>query len=725
MDHFDITVTAGKGLEPLLLQELIDLGGEGAKETRSSVVFRGTLEQAYRVCLWSRVANRVLLGLARFQAQDEAGLYQGAAAIDWQQHIPAGVTLAVECHVHQGFSDNSQFLALKVKDAIVDVLRAARGERPDVERKNPDVRIHSYIYRQQVTLSLDISGDSLHRRGYREQQTAAPLKENLAAALLYRARWPELARQGCDLVDPMCGSGTLLIEAAMMASDKAPGLERMHWGFDHWPGHDGALWQGLVQEAQQRWQSGLSRLRDITIRGGDQSGRALSIARENIRLAGFEDCITLVEQRFQDTRPPRADHCGLFITNPPYGERLAKGDDLNKLYRDLGETLRNHYRQWQATIIVADKVHGQQIGLRAHKLHKVYNGALECTLLHFTIEEQWFFKDTPPKLVDASLLEQPGAQMVFNRLQKNLRQLRRWAEREGVSCYRTYDADLPEYAVAADLYHDCDGVTWLHVQEYAPPASVDERKAAQRLKEALAALAAACNVDEQHLFVKTRRRQKGSDQYQRSEERGEFYQVQEGASRLWVNFADYLDTGLFLDHRNTRLEIARLARGKRFLNLYCYTGAATVQAAVGGAEQSTSVDLSNTYLDWAQRNLALNKQGGGQHKLVRADVRSWLREQRWGGQFDLIFLDPPTFSNSKATPDVLDIQRDHVELIDQCMRLLAKDGLLIFSNNFRRFKLDPALGERFKIEDRSQASIPEDFKRNPRIHYCWHIRHSA
>jgi 23S rRNA (guanine2445-N2)-methyltransferase / 23S rRNA (guanine2069-N7)-methyltransferase len=333
-----------------------------------------------------------------------------------------------------------------------------------------------------------------------------------------------------------------------------------------------------------------------------------------------------------------------------------------------------------------------------------------------------------------------GAEMLANRLRKNRRLLGGWATREGITCYRLYDADLPEYAVAIDLYQALDAAVlgeagqagpdarrhapavWAHVQEYAPPASVDAERAAARLRDVGALLPDVLGVPPDHVVLKVRQRQRGLAQYERQAASGEFLEVGEGGLRFLVNLRDYLDTGLFLDHRPTRAMIRAEARGRRFLNLFAYTGTASVYAAAGGAASTTSVDMSAVYLDWARRNMTLNGlTDAGRHHFARADCLRWLAEAP-PARFDLIFLDPPTFSTSKRMGErTLDAQRDHVALIRAAVRLLAPAGLLFFSTNFRRFRMDrPALAD-LVLEDLTAATIPRDFARNPKIHACWRI----
>ena len=312
--------------------------------------------------------------------------------------------------------------------------------------------------------------------------------------------------------------------------------------------------------------------------------------------------------------------------------------------------------------------------------------------------------------------------MFANRLRKNLARLDPWAAREHIECYRLYDADMPEYAFAIDLYgreprHVC-------LQEYAAPKSVDVQGARERRRDVLAALPQVLQVPLEQIHSRVRKPQKGAEQYEKRAIDAGRVAVREGGLEFWVNFGDYLDTGLFLDHRIVRGMLRDWARNADFLNLFCYTGSATVYAAAGGARSSVSVDLSNTYLDWAHANLELNDLAGPTHQLCRADCRKWLEEESLRGpRFDLIFLDPPTFSNSKRMQGVLDVQRDHAVMMRQAMQLLRPAGRLVFSTNYSRFKLDRAALEEFEIEDVSARSIPKDFERHARIHRCFVLRH--
>ncbi|MGE4580106.1 MAG: bifunctional 23S rRNA (guanine(2069)-N(7))-methyltransferase RlmK/23S rRNA (guanine(2445)-N(2))-methyltransferase RlmL [Desulfuromonadales bacterium] len=706
--------TAPKGLEALLADELRGLGAQEVKETRAGVSFSGSLAVGYRACLWSRLASRILLTLANFTATTYEELYAGVQAIDWREHLGEEGSLAVDCNCVQSPLQHSHYAALKVKDAIVDQLRDRRGQRPSVELERPSIRVNVHVQREQVSLSLDLSGESLHRRGYRQEQVLAPVKENLAAAILLRANWPQVAAAGGALVDPMCGSGTLVLEAALMAADIAPGLSRPYFGFLGWQGHDDAVWQDLLGEAAARRQAGLQTLPPLF--GFDVESQAVRAAQANARQAGLESAVVFEKREVADLVAPTGTEGkgGLVLTNPPYGERLGEVNQLRTLYAQLGERLKEHFVGWKAAVFTGNPDLARNLGLRARRKHSFFNGALPCQLLHFEVDPQWFYgADVSEETRHAA--RTPGAEMFANRLKKNLRTLGRWARQNDIFCYRLYDADMPEYAVAVDLYGD-----WVHVQEYAPPTTVDARQAAIRLREIRAVLPEVLQLPPEQIVFKVRQKQKGSTQYEKLARRGELLKVGESGCSFLVNLTDYLDTGLFLDHRLTRQLIAEQAAGKTFLNLFAYTGSATVYAAKGGASATTTVDMSRTYLDWAQKNMAVNGFTGSRHEFIQADCLKWLRQEK--RRFDLVFLDPPTFSNSKSMTDSFDVQRDHVPLLRDTARLLSPGGVLIFSNNNRKFKMEAAALPELQVEEITAKTIPRDFERNRRIHNCWKIQ---
>lgn len=704
-------------MEYLLRDEMIALGA-GAREALAGVHVEGDLEHAYLACLHSRLASRVLLPLTEFDAPDPDALYAGARAVDWSQHFAPDTTLAIDAGVSRSAITHSRYAMQRVKDAIVDQCRERFDVRPDIELERPAIRLNLRVHRDRATLSLDLSGVPLHRRGWRRDQGEAPLKENLAAAMLLRARWPETYANGGALLDPMCGSGTLLIEGALMAADVAAGLQREHFGFLGWRGHDTALWQRLHDAAQARAQEGLRTLRACFF-GSDSASLMIEIAKRNAQSAGVAGFVQLQRHDVAHMQRPSGFDTGLLITNPPYGERMGERDELPQLYRTLGARLRSDFAGWHSAVLVAEPESDRDdparaLGLHAQKSYALYNGAIACKLLLFDIEsrEQRARERKPLSA---------GAQMVANRITKNLRQLKKYLERENVECFRVYDADLPEYAAAIDVYREAnESHTWLHVQEYAAPATVDGEAAQLRLRDLVRAASEALEVPRDRIVLKTRQRGKGGSRYGKFDARNEALIVEEGGLHFEVNLTDYLDTGLFLDHRMVRAKLRELSHGKRFLNLFAYTGTASVYAASGRASETVSVDLSSTYLEWASRNFALNDLGGAKHKLAQADAFSYVREDQ--SRYGLIYVDPPTFSNSKRAGD-FDVQRDHAPLLLACAGRLQTDGVIVFSNNARRFRLaHDALAARFDIEDFGKASVPPDFARRPNIHGCWLLR---
>jgi 23S rRNA (guanine2445-N2)-methyltransferase / 23S rRNA (guanine2069-N7)-methyltransferase len=690
--------TAPIGAASVLAEELAQLGASDIRERSHDVRFQGVLEVGYRACLWSRTATRVLLSLGSVEVRSAAGLLESLRRMDWRAHLAPGATLACQCSGGNEIIRHTLYGSQLLKDAVCDGLRDSTGERPNIKPERPDVLLHLHVEGSTALVSVDFSGESLHRRGYRTEGGPAPLKENVAAAVLLRAGWPALAGNGGQLLDPMCGSGTFLIEAAAIAGDAAPALGREYFGFSGWRGHDAALWERLCGEARARRAARPARR---CIVGSDIDADAVRIALANGAAADVSDWIHVEKRALADVTAPRGEP-GLVATNPPYGARIGSDSGLPELYSELGRLLREQFRGWHA-----------------RRTHRMFNGTIECRLLRFDLNEASVPR--PAAAVRADWASRPGAQMFANRLRKNLKRLAPWAEAERIDCFRLYDADMPEYAFAIDLYGREPREVYL--QEYAPPKTVDQESARERRREVLAAVPEVLELPIAQVHSRVRRPQKGSVQYEKRSLGAARRVVEEGGLKFWVNLHDYLDTGLFLDHRITRQMLRGWAQDADFLNLFCYTGSATVYAAAGGARTSVSVDMSNTYLDWARDNLELNGLRSPRHELEQADCLEWLmREEAAAPRFDLIFLDPPTFSNSKRMEGVLDVQRDHVGMIRRSLKLMRPGGRLVFSTNYTRFKLDAEALRDLSVKDISALTTPKDFERNPHIHRCFEIR---
>ncbi|MGH7134963.1 MAG: bifunctional 23S rRNA (guanine(2069)-N(7))-methyltransferase RlmK/23S rRNA (guanine(2445)-N(2))-methyltransferase RlmL, partial [Pirellulales bacterium] len=577
----------------------------------------------------------------------------------------------------------------------------------------------------QATLTLDTSGTGLHKRGYRRLVAEAQLKETLAAALVLLSFW----KPDRPLIDPFCGSGTIPIEAALIGRNLAPGLNRS-FAAESWPRVGEHLWSEARVEARDLTRPNLP----IKIIGTDIDEQVLSLARYHAAQAGVADDIHFQQREFRDLTSKKEYGC--VICNPPYGERMGEGDELEVLYASMPLVLRR-LKTWSHYVLTAFPEFEALVGRPADRRRKLYNGRIECTYYQFhgpkpargigerhdagegqntskmeadketrggraqgigeglrddeaqsvaKIEDD---KETrgqgdkeirstsesnadvaitlplsPCPLVSLSASPpaarcfprqafgglspkaQEQAEIFARRLAARARHLRRWPKR-GITCYRLYDRDVPEVPLIVDRYEDC-----LHMAEYERPHDRSPAEHADWLDLMAKTAADTLEVPRKNVFMKRRERQRGTNQYERFAEQGRTLVVNEGGLKFRVNLSDYLDTGLFLDHRVTRSLVRDAAAGKRFLNLFGYTGSFTVYAAAGAATATTTVDLSNTYLDWAQDNLRLNGLAAATHRFVRDDAASFLKFHRPGPAFDLAVVDPPTFSNRKKTDDI-------------------------------------------------------------------------
>lgn len=695
------------GLENLLAQELEQLGLTSVKPVQAGVKFKASNEQIYRACLWSRYASRFVKVLSEFTCQDDMDLYLAASSINWINHFHSSKKFIVDFNGTNREIRNSQYGAMKVKDAVVDCFNKKNLPRPNISKDRADVRVHVRLHRDKALIGLDMVGSGLHQRGYRTEAGRAPLRETLAAAIVARSGW----KQGQNMLDPMCGSGTLLIEAAMLAANMAPGVKRQTWCFEALEDFEPEVWAEVKSEANVQARRGVKKT-DSRFWGFDNDPKVLRTAKENAKRAGVEELINFeLGDASQVTKPAEFGE-GVVVCNPPYGERLGTEPGLIALYTEFGNQLKTQFGGCQASIFSSSDDLLSCLRMRAEKQFKLNNGALQCHQKNYSISQR----------SEDELVGNKDAQVVApdfsNRLKKNIGKIGKWAKKEGLDCYRIYDADLPDYNVAVDVYQD-----YLVIQEYAAPKSIPEETAKRRLTDVIRASIKVTGVDTNNVVLKVREKKKGSSQYNKLAAKSSKLHVNEYGAQLIVNLYDYLDTGLFLDHKVTRRKLGEMASNKDFLNLFAYTGSATVHAALGSAKSTTTVDMSNTYLEWAKENMKLNGQVGRQHQYIQADCLQWL--EKANGSYDLIFIDPPTFSNSKRMEQSFDVQRDHVTLMTNLKRLLREEGTIVFSNNKRHFKMDlKALEELgLKAENISDKTLPLDFARNKHIHNCWVITH--
>lgn len=704
--HQYLAVTSN-GLENLLVDELTKLGINDAKPVQAGVRFKASNEQIYRCCLWSRLASRFVRVLSEFTCNDDMDLYLASSAVNWVNQFDSSKKLVVDFNGTNREIRNSQYGAMKVKDAIVDCFEKKSLPRPSISKDQPDLRVHVRLHKDKAILGVDMVGGGLHQRGYRPESGRAPLRETLAAAIILRSGWSS----DKPLLDPMCGSGTLLIEAAMMAANMAPGVNRAHWGFESLQDFEPELWAEIKSEASVQARRGVKKV-DAKLFGFDNDARVLKTAQDNARRAGVDSLIEFKLGDAAEIMRPEGFDAGVIVSNPPYGERLGTHPGLIALYTAFGAQLKSQFGGCQASIFSSSDELLSCLRMRADKQFKLNNGALPCHQKNYSISER-VAEDSGDNVTESLI-----APDFSNRLKKNIAKIGKWARKEKLDCYRVYDADLPEYNVAIDVYLD-----QLVIQEYAAPKNIPEEKAKRRLTDIIRAAIQVTGTPANKVVLKVREKQKGRSQYQKLSQQSETLIVNEYGVKLSVNLHDYLDTGLFLDHKITRRKLGEMAHGKDFLNLFAYTGSATVHAACGGAKSTTTVDMSNTYLEWAKENMKLNGQVGRQHRFEQADCLQWLETST--AQFDLIFIDPPTFSNSKRMEQSFDVQRDHIQLMKNLKRLLRAGGTIVFSNNKRHFKMDLEALEQLGLEAKniSHQTLPLDFARNKHIHNCWVIIH--
>lgn len=702
MKLLPIRVSAPPYCEELVSAELERSGIKLTGRAGSRIEAEGSLECIYRYLIENRTASRLIFPVDRFEFGTADEYYRRILALPWEEAIEPGKTMKIDGTGRSSLFSHTNFPVLKAKDAVVDRLREKTGKRPDIDTENPDLLLSIRLHENEAEIGVDLGGGSLHRRGYRRRGAEAPLKENLAAAILTRADWPRIAGEGGGFLDPFCGSGTLVIEAALMAAGVPPRNISPKPPSPAWRGHDPALWRALTGELAEMRQERLAGLKEGPIRffGSDKDPEAVKSARNTAKAAGLEGIVTFGCTPVQRLELPDCK-AGLICTNPPYGERLETEAQAELIYTDFGFTMRRRFEGWRCSFLAPSKEAGLATGLHAHKSHSFANGPLKVSLLHAEVEE---FR-----------LSQ-GSEMFLNRLKKNRRLLKNYLKDWGETPFRLYDKDMPEYAFAVDIYPP----RWCHLQEYAAPSTIEARAVARRRREALEGLFLFLEMGSEGIHIKERRKLGTSDRYGRRDNQNEKVICSEGPLRFFLNFTDYLDTGLFLDSRELRRLIREEAAGKRFLNLFAYTCSASVAAAMGGAESTMSVDASRTYLDWGKENFRLNKLEGPRHRFLQKDSLEFLKNTR--ERFDLAYIDPPTYSNSKDRRRDFDVQRDHDELILRTAALMQPGGTIIFCTNFTRFDLSAALMEKFSVEEITERTLPPDFSRRGKAHRSFRIQ---
>ena len=703
----NLIATSTMGLEAVLSRELTALGYDNRIVDTGQVSFQGNFAAICRTNLWLRTAGRVLLQIGSFEANDFDELYEQTRALEWESFLPADAAFPVSGRSRKSKLSSVPACQRTVKKAIVEKLTRAHavGELPET---GPSFSVEVRLVNDQVQLLVDTSGAGLHKRGYRPLRGAAPLRETLAAGLVLLSFW----KPGRPFVDPFCGSGTIPIEAVLIGRNLAPGRQRQ-FASESWPCCEKALWEDARSEAADLAKDVI----DEPLIGQDISEEALAQARHHAELAGVAGDIHFQRRNFSELSSKREYGC--LITNPPYARKVGTEREVTALYRLMPDVLRR-LPTWSHSILTAYPGFEKLVGQSADRRRKLYNSRIECTYYQFhgpRKPKHGVVDDAETQQAFGGISKKATGQAdIFrNRLIKRTRHLRRWPTRRKVTCYRLYDRDIPEVPLIVDRYED-----YLHITEYERPHEHTPAEHGDWLDLMARTAGEVLDVPRAQIYLKKRSRQRGTQQHEQVAEKKKIVTVKEGNLKFQVNLSDYIDTGLFLDHRITRGLVREAARGCRFLNLFGYTGAFTAYAIDGGAAETTTVDLSQTYLDWTARNLALNEMQGPPHRMIRSDAMTFLDDLPRDVFFDLAVVDPPTFSNSKRTEKFWEVQRDHVPLINRVLDRLLPGGLLYFSTNFRQFKLEESAIKHATVREISRQTVPEDF-RNKRVHRCWRM----
>ena len=732
--NFDLIAACAFGLEAVVRRELAELGIDATIGQSGRVHFSGDLSVVAKANLWLRCADRILIRVAEFPAADFDALFETVRDYPWGQLIPAE-----GCFPVTGRSIKSQLTSVpavqrSVKRAVVDALQRDHNTMT-LSEQGATYKIDVALLKDQATITLDTTGRSLHRRGYRTLISGAPLKETLAAAMVLLSYW----RADRPLLDPFCGSGTIPIEAARIGRNIPPGMSR-EFAYQQWSGLPAELWQEAVNEAEKGVLPSLQQ----RLLASDVDFRVLKAARENAMAAGVQDDIHFQEMSVHDVSSRRRFGC--LITNPPYGQRLGDDHELDALYRRLPEVFAR-FPTWSHYVLTAYPGFENLVGRKADRRRKLYNGRIECTYYQFHGPKPVVSQEssegaiaTPaetksessadsnqqavqpyvhavgaPAFGELTAKAKEQAELFASRLRKRARHLRRWPSKRGITCFRLYERDIPEIPLVVDRYED-----HLHITEYERPHDRDPAQHAKWLDLMAATAGETLQIPKQQVFLKRRDRLRDHSQYDKVDQTDHRLEVHEGGLTFLVNLADYVDTGLFLDHRITRSMVREEAKGKAFLNLFAYTGSFTVYAADGGARNTMTVDLSKNYLRWAQDNMRRNGFEGDQHQYHPGDIGTFVREHPPGEKYELVVIDPPTYSRSKKTEQDWNVQTDALPLLLDLLPLVRKGGVIYFSSNFRRFKFDTAALAVSEVHEISKQTVPEDF-RNRRIHRCWRI----
>ncbi|ANZ22568.1 23S rRNA methyltransferase [Buchnera aphidicola (Diuraphis noxia)] len=689
------------GTEKLLEKELLDLGVRNLNVKYGGIYYEANDALLYESLIWSRIASRIFLCIKTFRIKNVKDLYQNIYNIYWHKIFHLNNTFIINFKGTNHIIRSSLFGALIVKDAIVDQFKEKYSFRPNVNLINPDIRIKVLMTNvNMINVMLDLSGEALHKRGYRKFCNLTPIKENLGAAIILNSEW----NKNTPMIDPMCGSGTLLIEAAMIFYDKAPGLTRKKWGFKFWKKYNKTLWENIVNVAEKRFEKGLKKDSANYFIGYDNNANIINKAKENAFNAGFAGIIKFFKKNISDLRNIHdKKNTGILLSNLPYGQREKTESQLVALYLQLGVTSKKYFKNWQLSVLSSSCFLLNFLQMQTQKEYFLKNGTLNCIQKNYQI------------FLEHVVIENHEYQ---NRLAKNFQKLKKWAQKENIECFRVYNADLPNYKIIVDVYQK-----WIIIQEYKAPKIINCKKSHKRLCDAIYYTKEILSIDINNIILKTRQKNKNKTQYQKLFDKKNFIEIKEFHAKFLVNLTDYLDTGLFLEKRLIRKLIGIMSKDKDFLNLFSYTGTATVYAGLGQAKSTTSVDISNTYIKWAIKNMSINNLTHFKHNFIVTDCLKWIKKTE--KTFDLIFINPPTFSNSKKMNKSFELKKDYFDVINNVRKILRKNGSIIFSSSTHNFKIN--LDELNKIKlyakNITKKVTCKDYINNSKVYHSWIIKH--
>ncbi|QIQ41384.1 MAG: bifunctional 23S rRNA (guanine(2069)-N(7))-methyltransferase RlmK/23S rRNA (guanine(2445)-N(2))-methyltransferase RlmL [Buchnera aphidicola (Aphis urticata)] len=686
------------GCEKLLENELICLGAKNLHIIKGGIYYEAEDLLLYRSLIWSRIASRIYLCIKNFIINSTNDLYSNIDQINWDKILYLHNTFLVKFKGQNNIIKNSLFGALTIKDAIVDQFYKKYSMRPNIDLINPNIRIKALLTKNRINIMLDLCGNALHQRCYRKLSHITPIKENLGAAIVLSSTWTK----NIPLIDPMCGSGTLLIEAAMIYSDRAPGLKRNKWSFKFWKGYNSLLWNKVLHEANTKFEIRIKTCHKNLFIGYDYNNTIIKQAKENAFNANVLEIIQFSTSNLNNlTNPYKNKEIGTLLSNPPYGEREHTENSVVALYVQMGFICKKHFKNWKLSIFTASKYLSNFLQMQAYEELFFKNGPLNCFLKNYKIF--------------AEILNQENKEYE-NRLKKNIQKLKKWNDLKQIECFRIYDRDIPNYNIIVDIYKN-----WLVIQEYQAPKKINIHHAYKRLCYAIYCTKEILSVPINNIVFKTRKKQKHKLQYQKFFNSQKFFTIQEYHVKLLINLFDYLDTGIFLEHRCIRKLISTMSHGKDFLNLFAYTGSASVYAGLGGAKSTTTVDISKTYIKWSIKNMSINNLIGKQHSFIQLNCLEWIESNYQ--KFDLIFINPPTFSNSKKMKKFFELKKDYLNLLHSLKKNLRKNGYIIFSSSTNNFKLNFNEINKMKLHARNITNLVQSKDFFNKKYYSWLITH--